>query len=210
MYKNEIFLNNLFNDKRILEVENEELEMMPFELGELVVTNGRLILADPYAINQGIAIEVDYPNGKYPLEVFTVNLLPYDEIKVAAMVLYFNKNQRPESWEMCLPSYIEKDDIPEDGYYGIATESNNVTICAEQTVAWLIEHLEESSDVLDAIESQIRLTYFSNGGVANTHLPNLEVNLMTAVAGSEKGVYPAYLGYKDDKAVCLVVDFLMS
>ena len=51
-------------------------------------------------------------------------------------------------------------------------------------------------------------TYFENGGVANTILPGLEVNLITMV-GSEAQGFPAYWGYKDGKLVCMAIDFLV-
>ena len=109
---------------------------------------------------------------------------------------------------MCLPNGIRQEEIEVDGYYGIETESGNLTVCAEQTVGWLLSHVSESAEVLEGIEEQISATYFENGGVANTFLPGLEVNLITMVGNEAKG-YPAYWGYKDGKVVCMAIDFLV-
>ena len=167
-------------------------------------------MADPYAINYGVVVSEDIPNDKFPISTFTVHLEPHDEVKIAGFLLQFDEEAVPDEWKMCLPNHVNADDIPDDGYYGVATESGNVTVCAEQTVGWLLEHLEESAEVLEDIEKQIGATYFANGGVANSKLPKLDVNLITMVGGSpdEKG-YPAYWGYKDGKVVCMAIDFLV-
>ena len=130
-------------------------------------------------------------------------------MKVAGFLLQFDEEAVPDEWKMCLPSGVDADEIPDDGYYGVSTESGNVTVCAEQTVGWLLEHLEESAEVLEDIEKQIGATYFANGGVANSKLPKLDVNLITMVGGSPEQGYPAYWGYKDGKVVCMAIDFLV-
>lgn len=209
MYINQKFLDHMLTNKMHFEGTTDTTFIVKEPIGVLVVTKGRMVLADPYAINYGIAISEDIPNGKYPVHIISAHVQPEDEIKVAGVLIQFDEEQVPDEWQMCLPPYVEASEIPEDGFYGITTESYNVAICAEQTVAWLLEHVEESAEVLADIEKQIGATYFANGGVANTILPNIEVNLITVVAGTEKGTYPAYWGYKNGKPVCFAMDFLV-
>lgn len=123
--------------------------------GVLVVTKGRLAMADPYAINYGIVVTEDIPNDKFPIYTFTAHLEPHDEVHVAGFLLQFDEEAVPDEWKMCLPADINADEIPDDGYYGVATESGNITVCAEQTIGWLLEHLEESAEVLEDIEKQL-------------------------------------------------------
>ena len=206
MYINKNFLDFMFSGKMHYKGCNDSYFVVKEPQGVLVVTKGRIVMADPYAINYGVVVSEDIPNDKFPISTFTV----HDEVKIAGFLLQFDEEAVPDEWKMCLPNHVNADDIPDDGYYGVATESGNVTVCAEQTVGWLLEHLEESAEVLEDIEKQIGATYFANGGVANSKLPKLDVNLITMVGGSpdEKG-YPAYWGYKDGKVVCMAIDFLV-
>lgn len=209
MYINRKFLDHMLTNKMHFEGTTDTTFVVKEPLGVLVVTKGRLVLADPYAINYGVAVSENIPSGKYPVHIISAHIQPEDEIKVAGLLLQFDEKEMPDEWKMCLPSYVDSNEVPEDGFYGVTTESCNVSICAEQTVGWLLEHVDESAEVLEDIEKQISATYFSNGGVANTILPNIEVNIITAVAGTEKGAYPAYWGYRGNKVVCLAIDFLV-
>ncbi len=211
MYINEKFLDFMFSGKMHYEGQTESHFIVNEPQGVLVITKGRLVLADPYAINYGVVLSEDIPNGKFPVSVFTAHLEPHDEVKVAGFLVRFDESDEaiPNEWRMCLPSEVNEADIPDDGYYGVSTESGNVCICAEQTVGWLLEHLDESGEVLADIEKQIGATYFANGGVANAKLPGIEVNVFAMVGGSPETAYPAYWGYKDGKVVCLAIDFLV-
>lgn len=210
MYINKKFLDFMFTNKMHYEGKTDSTFMVKEPQGVLVVTKGRIAMADPYAINYGIVVTEDISNDKFPIYTFTAHLEPHDEVHVAGFLLQFDEEAVPDEWKMCLPADINADEIPDDGYYGVATESGNITVCAEQTIGWLLEHLEESAEVLEDIEKQLGATYFSNGGVANSKLPKLDVNLITMVGGSpdEQG-YPAYWGYKDGKVVCMAIDFLV-
>ena len=208
MYINEKFLNFLFSNKLRYEGQSETYFISKEPLGDLLITQGRIVMADPYAINNGIVVSENIPNGKFPVSIFSMHDSVYDEIKVAAFLMQFKENEEPDEWRMCLPSGINQNLIQSDGYYGLETESGNLTICTQQTVGWLLSHIKESADVLEDIEQQINATYFENGGVANTILPGLEVNLITMVGNEAKG-YPAYWGYKNGNVVCMSVDFLV-
>ena len=205
MYINKNFLDFMFSGKMHYQgaLENHFIVIEP--IGVLLVTKGRIVMADPYAINYGIVVSEDIANGKHPVSILTAHIPPHDEVKVAGFLMQFDEEAVPDEWKMCLPSFVDEAELPEDGYYGIQTESGNLTVCAEQTVGWLLEHVEESAEVLKDIEKQISTTYFENGGVANTILPGLEVNLITMV-GSEAQGFPAYWGYKDGKVVCMAID----
>ena len=208
MYINKYFLDFMFSGKMHYQgaVENHFIVKAP--QGVLLVTKGRIVMADPYAINYGIVVSEDIANGKHPVSIFTAHIPPHDEVKAAGFLMQFDEEAVPDEWRMCLPSFVDESALPEDGYYGIQTESGNLTVCAEQTGGWLLEHVEESADVLKDIEKQISTTYYENGGVATTILPGLEVNLITMV-GSEAQGFPANWGYKDGKLVCMAIDFLV-
>ena len=215
MYINEKFLDFMFSGKMHYQGQEEPLFMVKEPQGVLVVTKGRLVLADPYAINYGVVISEAVPNGKFPVSTFTAHLEPHDEVRVAGFLLQFVENEddlpeRPDHWRMCLPAGVDAADIPSDGYYGVATESGNIAVCAEQTVGWLLEHLDESAEVLADIEKQLSATYFANGGVANAKLPGIDANVITLVGGSSEKAFPAYWGYKDGRVVCLAIDFLVA
>lgn len=209
MYINKKFLDFMFSGQMHYQGQSDSFFMVREPQGVLVVTKGRLVLADPYAINYGVALSEDIPNDKFPVATFTAHIEPHDEVRVAGFLLQFDEEAVPDEWKMCLPADVNAADIPDDGYYGVATESGNITVCAEQTVGWLLEHLEESAEVLADIEKQLSATYFANGGVANSKLPKLDVNLITMVGGSPEKAYPAYWGYKDGKVVCMAIDFLV-
>ena len=213
MYINKKFLDFMFSGKMNYKVAVDDHFIVIEPQVVLLVTKGRMVMGDPYAINYGAVITEDIPNGKFPVSTFTVHLEPHDEVKVAGFLVQFTENEDeeppvPDEWKMCLPANVNADEIPDDGFYGVSTESGNLAICAEQTVGWLLEHLDESAEVLEDIEDQISATYFSNGGVANAKLPGLDVNVFVMVGGDAGQAYPAYWGYKDGKVVCMAVDFL--
>lgn len=210
MYLNKNFLDFMFSGKLHYEGTMEDLFIVNEPIGFLVVTKGRIVMADPYAINYGTVVSEKIDNGKYPVNILTAHVEPHDEVKVAGFLVRFDEEAVPDEWKMCLPNFVDDKQIPDDGYYGVSTESGNLTICAEQTVGWLVEHPDESAEVLEDIEKQISQTYFANGGVANSILPGLEVNLITMVGGAPAEGYPAYWGYKDGKCVCMAVDFLVA
>ena len=188
MYINKKFLDFMFSGKMHYKGAVDDHFIVREPQGVLLVTKGRMVMGDPYAINYGAVITEDIPNGKFPVSTFTVHLEPHDEVKVAGFLVQFTENEDeeppvPDEWKMCLPANVNADEIPDDGFYGVSTESGNLAICAEQTVGWLLEHLDESAEVLEDIEDQISATYFANGGVANAKLPGLDVNVFVMVVG---------------------------
>lgn len=213
MYINKNFLEFMFSGKMHYKGALDDYFIVKEPQGVLVVTKGRMVMADPYAINYGAVITEDIPNGKFPVSTFTVHLEPHDEVRVAGFLVQFVENEDeepivPDEWKMCLPADIDAREIPDDGFYGVSTESGNVAICAEQTVGWLLEHLEDSAHVLEDIEKQLSATYFANGGVANAKLPGIDANVFVIVGGESGQAYPAYWGYKDGQVVCMAIDFL--
>lgn len=226
MYINRKLLNYIFGDDQTYYGSVDEYKTGRQSLGGLVITKGRLMIGDPYAINLGNSISADLADGLYAAQAITFENDIDQEVRVAALLVNLSapieekadKDQdpvipdlvRPDTWHMCLPKDVKEEDLARDAYYGLSTESGNVTICAEQTVDWLVDHVEESAEVLKNIEDEIGESYFTAGGISNVHLPEMRANLITVVAGTDKGVFPAYLGYKDGKPVCLALDFLMA
>ena len=73
MYINKKFLDFMFSGKMHYEGPEESTFMVKEPQGVLVVTKGRIVLADPYAINYGIVISEDIPNNKFPVSTFTAH-----------------------------------------------------------------------------------------------------------------------------------------
>lgn len=226
MYINRRLLNYLFTEDHTYYGSVDDYTTTRQPLGGLVVTRGSLMIGDPYAINLGNRISASVPDGAYAAWAYTFENDIDHDVRVAALLVnlsapieeqpgkeedaVFPDLVRPSKWHMCLPRETREADLPSDAYYGVSTESGNVTVAAEQTVDWLIEHVQQSADVLERIESEIGESYFTAGGISNVRLPEMRANLITVVGGTDKGVFPAYLGYADGKPVCLAVDFLMS
>lgn len=210
MYCNDTWLNRLCAAEGpfVYPVEDISTLILREDNGGLLVVDGRLVLADTYAINLGIALALDVSDGMYDTFLFTAEVGIHADKKTAALMVRFD-DDLPERWEMCLPQDVGQDDLEAGGYVGVPTHSGNLSILAERTCQWLIEHPEDAGTVLQAIEEDIALTYFENGGVSNVRLPGIQANIVTVVAGTELLAHPAYVGYREDKPVVLVVDLLL-
>lgn len=208
MYKNETLLNWLYQDKKTVALNELDTYIQKEPLGTLVVVGGVIILADPYAVNYGVRLTQHIANGAHDAWLFSA-LDPIHGDKRNAVLLVKFSEARPVTWEMCLPDHVDPATIDADGYFGVATQSGNLSVLTEKTCAWLLENPEGAQAVLDAIEEGISLTYFEIGGVANVTLPEMEANVITVVGSGEESAYPAYWGLDSEgHAVCLAVDLL--
>ena len=106
MYINKKFLDFMLTNKMHYEGKTDSTFMVKEPQGVLVVTKGRIAMADPYAINYGIVVTEDIPNDKFPIYTFTARLEPHDEVHVAGFLLQFDEEAVPDEWKMCLPADI--------------------------------------------------------------------------------------------------------
>ena len=96
MYINKKFLDFMLTNKMHYEGQTDSTFMVKEPQGVLVVTKGRLAMADPYAINYGIVVTEDIPNDKFPIYTFTAHLEPHDEVHVAGFLLQFDEEAVPD------------------------------------------------------------------------------------------------------------------
>lgn len=177
-------------------------------LADLAVVEGDLVIADPYAINHGLAIKAEgIPTGRYPVELYSECDPNHGDRAHLAFILRFSE-EIPTVYNMVLPEGVKESDLTEGAFFGLATESGNITMMTNKTCFWLLEHPEAAAEVLQAIEEEISLSFMEIGGAANIKLPDLEANLVTAVAHGEPGLYPAFKAYntKGD-LLALIIDF---
>lgn len=207
MYINQKFLDELYKEDFRFDFEGERLYVQKVDLGALAIEDGKVLVADPYQINYGIRILEQVPNGIYPVEVFSGTFPPHEEHKILALKLKF-KEGVPTRYEMALPKGMVQESVPKDSFYGVKTESGNLTILDEVTCEHLITEVEESYDLAKEMEEKIALTYFEVGGIADVKLKDKEKNFMTVVTGSDKSAFPVYLAYDKNNLIGFVIDFL--
>lgn len=207
MYINKKFLDELYKESLRFDYEGERLYVQKIELGAIAIEDGTLLVADPYQINCGIRVLEGVANGIYPVEVFSGTFPPHEEHKILALKVKL-KEEVPTRYEMALPKGMVQESVPEDGFYGIKTESGNLMILDEATCEDLITKVDESYELAKEMEEKLALTYFEVGGIADVKLKDKEKNFMTVVSGSDKGAFPVYLAYHEDELVGLIIDFL--
>ena len=98
MYINKDYLDFMFSGNTHYEGQSDTYFILKESLGELLITQGRIVLADPYAINYGIALSENVASGKFPVSIYSVHDMVYDEIKLASFLLQFDENVQPDDW----------------------------------------------------------------------------------------------------------------
>lgn len=189
-------------------VDNFPVFLQTDPLGDMVLVDGEILLADPYIINRGLKIRADgIPSGHYAVDLYS-EIDPHhgDRLHLGMGIRFTSFPAK--TFRMVLPDEVSPNQVEEGSFYGLRTESGNLSIMTGRTCHWLLNHPDDYDQVLEAIEAGVSASYSDLGGVANTTLPHMEANLITAVVRGEPGVYPSYWVLDDeDKLAGLIVDF---
>lgn len=212
MYIQKDYLEKILQQETRFEENGVRLYVECLPVGELALPTGVILLADPYEMNRGIRAYEGLAPGRYPAYLHFLHEPPHDDKVAAYFVLRFSE-KKADRFVMCLPEGIDIESLGKDGFYGVQTQSGNVSVLDEKTAGVLITQVEGSETLLQSMENQLGLSYFDCGGFADVLVDGntaeeATMNFMTMVAGGEAGGFPAYVAYHGDEPVAFIIDFL--
>ncbi|MBW4580985.1 MAG: DUF4241 domain-containing protein [Tildeniella nuda ZEHNDER 1965/U140] len=217
---------------QILDAGSDSITFSVHNIGNLVLTSGKLIACDPLLIspssegNEPFFTVCLLPNS-YPILLSVATYNPLSKLPACAMLQV--SSQVPVKWEVALRL---GDDL-EKGIYAYGVDSGtgcfmdadtlqalialvnpeNIKNEARQSLATILEVEERFEQEFGNRLVQEQDKNYANTGFDWTNLlvsSSTGANVITFRSGLGDGVYASYWGYDEaDKVVCLVTDFML-
>ncbi|NDV97464.1 DUF4241 domain-containing protein [Dysgonomonas sp. 521] len=161
------------------------------ELGNIDITSGEIITADPL-VSSGQPFITAFPKGAYPVEIALAS--KFGDRRVALARLKFSNND-VQSWDIALTEDIKP---KKDELYGYGVDSGTGCFADADSYKEYLKQLDEEDG------SDYIIKEFEKNG--NTGLIYKDVAMFSTGLGD--GFYQSYIGRDtDSNIVCLITDF---
>lgn len=189
------------------------VEINNFEIGELILTSGKIVACDPVWLEPSEPFTVQIPPGRYPVILSVATAYENLDRRVAGAMLKFS-DKPPVNWELALVEGQDLKDLGPEEFFGYSVEGGAGSFMNLDVTPILAEQIEEWVDKTDpknylAVEAVIN-------DILDHHWARVELNSKTGAniiafsSGFGDGAYPSYFGYAEDGVLCcLVTDFFV-
>ena len=206
------FKNAFYSSERLAEPLYGDIYFSIFNMGELIISSGKVTACDPLCDPPAEPFLVDIYPGKYPV-ILSLGHIPAnnDDCRVAYACLQL-KEQLPVKWEIATCNDEEIAAAKQGITYGYGVDSG-IGCFMDEEVGRLIDEsiyendFEESfvakiSDELDKYQER-------SWSRVNFYLDTLgKKNIIAFSTGWGDGRYPSYFGFdEDDNLAVIVTDF---
>lgn len=214
--------NNAFHDGTVVEdtVQNEtgaeaadRYTLHLHELGELVVTSGRIVACDPLVMPDTLPLADTVPPGHYPV-ILSVAESSNGDQRVAYAMLQLSE-QSVVRWEMAAPQGQSLDSLKPGHIFGYPVDAGTgcfMDADAARALVAPVTRTAEDKDTKDPGDELLALlskTYVYTWSWANMVTDDaIGANVIAFSSGWGDGFYPSYWGYcATNQRVALVTDF---
>ena len=200
---------------------NKEFSVL--ELGDLAITSGKIIAADPLVFLGKVSpFTQTIKPGKYPVKICV-----YDTDMGAgyAFAKLEITKEKAEKWELAITERVQDriHELKDDQYFGFPVDAGYASLCDNDTQelyrAFEQDFIESHPDAnmyddffYDKLQENVEDKTNPNavGKFLDFALPDTENNIIIFQSGFGDGYYPAYWGYDTNGNVtALVIDFLL-
>lgn len=209
-----------------LEDEINDDELTEIHIGDLNLTSGKIIAADPFFTQDHKPFARSVAPGKYPIYIY-VTEIDEDHHRVAYAKIKF-RTEKVTKWILAITEDLtteELNDLGEDEFYGFAVEAGLACFMDEETNKILLEKMQKldaekpESNYYDEVLAKEFEEYSGKNKLSrtlgdwNNHFPKKDSdnNVIMFASGWGDGYYPSYWSLNDNgECVELVIDFLIN
>lgn len=182
-------------------VQDEETTLLEARnLGELIVTSGKVIACDPYYCDWTKPFAISLPVGHYPVIVSIAHIHETDQrVALAAIILRDTAHIR---WEVAAPS-------GEDVTYSYCVDSGIGCFMDADAANAFVPICQDYDEDKDPLLADMMKHYVHTWGWTNLCISkSTDANIVAFSSGWGDGGYPSYSGYDEhNNIVCLITEF---
>jgi hypothetical protein len=206
------YLAALFHDGAVLPAGDLTVTARTQEIGNVVLPDGKIVVADAFAGADRSPLAQTVPPGEYPvvLSLITYPDSPYEAVAAALLRLAPGE---PVTWRLATIPGQDVAALGADEFFGYPVDSGTA-LFASPAGARLFGEKLSILGVLDVgylkqVSQAMEANAPNGGGWANLVLDSRSgANVVLFQSGYGDGVYAAYWGYDGDGTlVCLATDF---
>ena len=203
--------SSVFQAGQRLNTQLGDIIFIPYQVGDLVLTSGKLVACDPLTLADSEPFTVNLTLGHYPVILSVAHIQKNNEQRVAYAMLCLSE-QTPVRWEMATRPGEDLSSLKKGEFFGYGVDSG--TGCfMDADAAQIIDdsiYAETEKEILvyqllELLErDQSRTWCWADMRVDDES----QANVIAFSSGWGDGLYPTYFGYNvDDNIVKVVTDF---
>ncbi|WP_343674242.1 DUF4241 domain-containing protein [Chitinophaga sp.] len=197
------FLESAFSkDFTYTNFEKQTFGFYVHNMGDLKVTDGKIIACDPYLYNGEIPFEATFPIGAFPVQL-AIAKINTDE-RVALARINFAAEETPVTWQMAVLPGRDLSILKKGQYFGYPVDAG--TGAFMDAAAGEVFGSYMDSEVIDEIAAEMEESYKHTRSWLLKELDGHTIALFSSGWGD--GVYATYIGFDAKGKICrLVTDF---
>ncbi|GBE95529.1 DUF4241 domain-containing protein [Nostoc cycadae] len=193
-----------FQNQQVASSEPNEIIFNTYNIGELVLTSGRLVACDPLVNPDREPFKVTLTPGRYPVILSVAHLQKNNDRRVAYAMLCISQ-QTPVRWEMATTcdEYENLSLLAEGEIFGYGVDSGTGCFMDADAAEIINESMysaystkTRAEDLTYQIECELQKNYSDTWAWANICVnSSTQANVIAFHSGWGDGTYPTYFGY---------------
>jgi hypothetical protein len=206
-----------FLPEQRLSTDTFEITFTTVEVGELVLTSGKLVACDPLTLADSAPFTINLEAGSYPVLLSIAHIKKNDNQQEShavayAMIRLSDETQEPLTWQMATHLGETPSSLREEEFFGYSVDSGSGSFM-DSDVASMIDdsiYAEDEEEILIyQLQNLLEDHQMYTCSWANMCVDRrLGANVIAFSSGWGDGVYPTYIGIdRERKIISVVTDF---
>lgn len=197
------YYDDAFEPGCVIERDEGRFEMRVQNAGDIILTSGQLIGADPFILVGDAPFVQPVPTGTFPVRLAIAKI--DDDERVALARIDFSSTSIAR-WEMALQPEQDPDALEDDEIYGFTTDAGTACFMDKQSSEALKSEISDGSDFFEELMEEMDENFQSTWAWANMELET--GNIVSFMSGYGNGYYATYFGKdKEGNIVAAITDF---
>lgn len=174
-----------------------------YDIGNLKITDGRIIACDPFLYNHDLPFDTLFPLGNFPVQLAVAKI--DDDERVGFARIKFS-DQNPAAWTMAVCKGQDASKLQQNEIFGYGVDAGTGAFMDEAGAAELLKFLTEKDNNFQVLIDEMEKNYKHTWDWLLWERKNLNVAMFKSGWGD--GVYASYIGTDSTRNICrLVTDF---
>lgn len=197
------FLESAFNEGFThLSWENLPIGFYVLSMGNLKITDGKIIACDPYMYNNEIPFETTFPTGAFPVQL-AIAKIKTDE-RVALARINFDEAAMPVNWQMAVIPGQDLSTLKKGQIFGYPVDAGTGAFM-DAAAGKVFEEYCDNEDI-DEVTEEMEKSYKNTWSWLLKELDGHAIAMFSSGWGD--GFYASYIGFSENGKICrLVTDF---
>jgi hypothetical protein len=188
--------------------QEEPLGFEVRELGNLLVTSGKISASDPFVMPDRPPFAPEFPKGRFPVQAAVAKI--GTDCRVAFARVLFSPAD-VHRWEMAVVGDEDVGELKPGHYFGYPVDAGTGCFMDADAGRLLSSRMSEQEDYFEDMIEEMEKTYVHTWSWADLKpKPDDPLNIIAFSSGYGDGVYPTYVGYSEaNEPLAIVTDFLI-